>query len=1045
MRKTTIFALTAMAVMLISVFAPIAFATGPPQGGINPVDTHTLYVGSAGWGPYDADPAYAYDTASGELLFNSHDTLLSMGEPVSNQFGTNWDVQEQYFTFSPSLATDVPTRVQVLEDFNQNQTFGFEIVILNEEILDMPFPLPLPIGTFWDDAHSQPIFSYKIMSWVDTNQDGVLSPSDLVELNIYHWAPALAGKVLIVQEHWFHVEQVDQLGQGPPFAPFSIRLHLSLVADPDAVPPVCYWFTSPQNPGFVFHLEGWVDNRPDEILNNTDVVYLSKYQIVPVVWDKIGAGFEYVKVTAYTYELLYATQTPPLSLHTERYYYDFNIRTTYHVFNETMGRGDGVTTTFSLAHQDLVPLSDTVRLNLTGQTRGVDYTIDDLAGTITFTVAPSNQYFIYADYDAYIDFFDEFGAIVDRFDIYDAEYSFKSGLIQDQGGSPVWMFYKPFFDQMNSDWWDTGKVKDAITLTWLIHDSVEIMGPTTLRLKLGIAFPDVAFKQIITQTWSVMQSKQWSIGRGMYNPDDIFLDENQDSMPDWFVDWRHMPVDDPIDPIAPENYVGTGPYHVSIVSQANGIVVLERNPNYWGGWPAPNRKSYLDTIDIEYISLFPARKAAFDAGEVDVCYVPRAYINQLLDPIDTARMTTLIPGEKTIKNISPALTEDNLFFGFTVSNVSVALYTGKFPDGAPYDFFNNTHVRKAFAYAFNHTKYLNEVYLGEAISRQTVTVYGLVPDYYSLPDKAGLGPWTLLGDIDLSKMKSELEQAMFTQDGVTKSVWEWGGFHLIINWNSGNDLRKLAGEFIKGSFDALNAQYGKNFQVTVQMELWGTILGQMRRMELPIWFIGWLADFADVDNWVRPYMHTNGDFSGFQNYSIANGWTTPGPITGLNKDQLIDLAVKTPDGPERAAMYSDLDQIFVADVPDIPIAQGLGRRWTWYWVKGWYYNALYPSQYYYKLYKENACWADVTGPLASYLPNQPAQNYPEGVDNMRDIGYIANHFGAKAPDPAKTPPYDNKWAPGVYGAAGADVYGDRKIDMRDIGFAAAHFGDTTEP
>jgi len=64
---------------------------------------------------------------------------------------------------------------------------------------------------------------------------------------------------------------------------------------------------------------------------------------------------------------------------------------------------------------------------------------------------------------------------------------------------------------------------------------------------------------------------------------------------------------------------------------------------------------------------------------------------------------------------------------------------------------------------------------------------------------------------------------------------------------------------------------------------------------------------------------------------------------------------------------------------------------------------------------------------------------------MRDIGYIAAHFGAKAPDPAKIPPYDPKWAPGCYGYGGCDVAGDRKVDMRDIGFAAAHFGHKNVP
>jgi len=605
----------------------------------------------------------------------------------------------------------------------------------------------------------------------------------------------------------------------------------------------------------------------------------------------------------------------------------------------------------------------------------------------------------------------------------------------------MWMFYKPFFDQMNSDFWDTGNPADAVTLSHLIENAVEVSGDD-LTLNLGIPFPDVAFKQVIAQTWGSVISVSWAQGKGCWNGN-LFEDLNANGIPDWFEydaetgtnppgGWRHISLS-PIQPISPANYAGTGPYHVITASAALNLVVLQRNPGYWGGWPAPNRQAYLEYVDIEYISDWTTRREAFKAGQLDVAAIPRSNMLELLDPADPARMTPIISGIKTIKNISPALSEDNLFFTFTVDPTSPGLYTGSFPDGAPPDFMNNIHVRRAFAYAFNFTKYLNEVWLGEAVARQTPDIVGLVPDYYSLADKNGLGPWTY--GKNLAQMEAELKLAIF---GGT-SVWDAGGFKVNIYYNLGNEPRRLACEFMQASFNELSAASGKNFQAIPTGVDWNTYLTYMEEYVMPVWFMGWLADFADADNWKRPYMHTYGDFSYYQNYSLTNQLTL-GPATGLNKDQLIDLAVKTPDGPARAEMYADLDYIFVNDVPDLPIAQGLGRRWSWYWVRGWYYNALYPSQYYYKLYKYQTCWADVTGNVVV--------GQPEGVENMRDIGYIAGKFGAKSPNPANVPPvpmYDPKWAPGTYGMAGADVYGDRKVDMRDIGFAAAHFGDTTGP
>jgi hypothetical protein len=135
-------------------------------------------------------------------------------------------------------------------------------------------------------------------------------------------------------------------------------------------------------------------------------------------------------------------------------------------------------------------------------------------------------------------------------------------------------------------------------------------------------------------------------------------------------------------------------------------------------------------------------------------------------------------------------------------------------------------------------------------------------------------------------------------------------------------------------------------------------------------------------------------------------------------------------------MYADLDDIYLTDNPGFPIAQPQGRRWQQYWVKGWYYNALYQSTYYYHIYKEDACWADITG---------ATPGVPDLRTDMRDISYIAAHFGAAAPDTSRTQPYDPKWAPGTYGNGGCDVSGDRRVDMRDIAFAAAHFLHENEP
>jgi hypothetical protein len=270
----------------------------------------------------------------------------------------------------------------------------------------------------------------------------------------------------------------------------------------------------------------------------------------------------------------------------------------------------------------------------------------------------------------------------------------------------------------------------------------------------------------------------------------------------------------------------------------------------------------------------------------------------------------------------------------------------------------------------------------------------------------------------------------------TFNVWE-EGFYLVASYNTGNDQRMIVNNMLRDFFTELSTyggRVGDPFVIDVAEIDWPTYINQWFAFNLPVWAIGWLSDYADADNWMGAYMHSWICFAYFQVYRIDNGYGTPGPVTGLDKDELIALAIKTPDGPERAVMYKDLEDIWIEDCPALPVAEPLGRAWRKYWVKGWYYNGLYPSWYYYKIYKEDTCWCDITG---------PEEGVPDTTTNMRDIGRIAAHFGAKPPYVAV--PYDARWAPGTYGYAGCDVYGDRKVDMRDIATACAHFGHTNEP
>jgi peptide/nickel transport system substrate-binding protein len=657
-------------------------------------------------------------------------------------------------------------------------------------------------------------------------------------------------------------------------------------------------------------------------------------------------------------------------------------------------------------------VGDVLYLNTAGKYRA--WWVESMVGTYTVTLR-RYWYTFNIRTSPVINFIDETGATVDTFNIDDAEFSFERGMVQDTG--PQWMFYTSMFGCFNSAAWNsidpTGM--NAIDQAHLIDDAVEKSG-NDLTLNLGMPFPDNAFKQTMSNTWGSIVSKSWTIAKGAavgygYNGDLYTLDSL--GYPAWHnVSSVWHKSRSPLDWTGHLTWAGTGPYYVGVFDQPNLKIDLLRNDGYWGGWPASGRNGSIAVYEIQYIPTWETRKTAFLAGDIDTCAVPRAHMFELLQAPNTNSEPLLFGGKpvmKTIKNIVPSISMDALHPTFVVDPTSAYIGSGHLPDGVPIDFFNNTHVRKAFAYSFNSTKYGIDSYYGEADYRKNFLAQGLYPDYYddSVPGY----------NANYTAAELELKAAIFNGS----SVWTQG-FTLTLCYNTGNDMRRIACEMIRDFFITLGAVPGSgDFTVTIQPIEWSVYLDAFYAYQMPIWSIGWLADFADADNFARPYMHSYGDFSGSQLYSVDNGW-------GDLKDSLLDQALMEPDGPARKALYNQLAMIYYNDAVSIPITCPRGRRWCNYWVKGWYYDALYPAFYIRDYFKMDNCWYDTSGQMTAVS---------DGVVNMRDITYLILRFNAKAPQPGV--PTDTRWN-GNYGAnGGVDPSGDRLSNMRDIQGTVLHF------
>jgi ABC-type transport system substrate-binding protein len=239
-------------------------------------------------------------------------------------------------------------------------------------------------------------------------------------------------------------------------------------------------------------------------------------------------------------------------------------------------------------------------------------------------------------------------------------------------------------------------------------------------------------------------------------------------------------------------------------------------------------------------------------------------------------------------------------------------------DGIPVDFFEDVDVRKAFCYAFDYDTYIADALNGQGVQRGSPVVEGLY----------GYVPGTSMYSYCLTKAVEHMQAAW---DG---EAWD-KGFKFTLLYNAGNLPRKTACELVSEAWAKIGNDYledGEHFQVSIQALAWPTILGKIfGTRDMPMYQIGWLPDYPHADNFLYPFMHSQGVFSYYQGYGDA---TT---------DAAIAAAFEEPPGQLQLDMYEALMEQYYDDAPGIVLAQPIARRYFTKHVNGFYYNPVESS------------------------------------------------------------------------------------------------------
>jgi len=487
----------------------------------------------------------------------------------------------------------------------------------------------------------------------------------------------------------------------------------------------------------------------------------------------------------------------------------------------------------------------------------------------------------------------------------DVEYCIERAMIFDRSGGPSWMFWEPFSgikygsiedcakDLAGVD--DFSKVPPEILKKvydeW-VDPAVEVKPGNIVEFKLPKPYPPLL--QILTHgaSWSAIYSKAWAISKGAWDGK--------------ATTWQnyHDPEREN-DPLY-DSEMGSGPY--ILTKWDPGVeVTMEAFDDYWAG--APKIKHAV----IKTVEEWGTRRLMLESGDADIVYVPRQYLSQV-EGMDGVRIITGLP---TLSNAV-------VFFNSGVTEGSKYVGSGQLDgNGIPLDFFADVNVRKAFCYAFDYQTYIDEAWLGQAIQPTGPIVKGLA--YY--PENSPVYTY------DLAKAEEYFKKAY---DG---QVWA-KGFKMTAVYNSGNDQRKTALEILRDNIESLNPK----FHIDVVGVQWSSFLDALVGGQMPVYMLGWLADYPDPHNFVSPYMSSTGTFMGFQGDALVN-------LAKEKFDPLIEKGITQLAPEDRRATYAELQKLAYDYAIDIFPVQATGVHVERTWVKGWYYNPMRPGTDFYSLSK----------------------------------------------------------------------------------------------
>lgn len=340
--------------------------------------------------------------------------------------------------------------------------------------------------------------------------------------------------------------------------------------------------------------------------------------------------------------------------------------------------------------------------------------------------------------------------------------------------------------------------------------------------------------------------------------------------------------------------VGTGPFTLSHVEE-DLVIILKKNPNYYGSDQFGNKLPFMEAIDIKFIREKKSELYEFKKGNLDMIYrLPAEHVAEILE--STKAGSTNEYSAYQLQQTPEMATQ---FYTFNNK--------GKV--------FSNKNLRKAISFAIDRQKIFDFVLNREGFSPG---YQGIVPPAFKQYPVDSVEGYTY----NLDSAKYYLARAGYAEGKGFPSVT------LELN-SDGERNSNVAIEVVR--------QLKQNLNITIEMKVipFSQLVENIITGKAEFYRIGWLADFPNPENFLSLFygkdVPANIGEKSFPNFSR---------YTNAKYDELFEKALSMRSPEEATPYFFQAEKILIEDAPVVVLWYDMGLRLLQSHVKNFPNNAI---------------------------------------------------------------------------------------------------------